>query len=61
VIARGATVGAEGVGSEADLVDEQVRVVAGPVRRLRVVAAGVVEVVSQTVSDAVGDAQETVE
>lgn len=46
------------MGGEADLVDEQVRVVASPVR---VVVSGGVEVVGQTARDAVGAAQEPVE
>ncbi len=54
-------VDAEGVGGEADLVDEQVCVVAGPVGGLGVVASGGVQVVGQTVGDAVGAAQEPVE
>ena len=54
-------VGAQVVGGEADLVDEQVRVVAGPVGRLGLVASGGVEVVGQLVGDAVGTAQEPVE
>ena len=53
--------GAQGVGGEADLVDEQVRVVAGPVGGLGLVASGGVQVVGQAVGDAVGAAQEPVE
>jgi hypothetical protein len=54
-------VDAEAVGSEADLVDEQVRAVAGPAGELGVVASGGVQVVGETVGDVVGVAKEPVE
>src|ERR1700752_3067701 len=53
--------GAEGMCGEAELVDEQVRVVAGPVGELGLVASGGVQVVGQTVGDVVGVAQEPIE
>src|ERR1700752_223001 len=53
--------GAEGMCGEAELGDEQGRVVAGPVGALGLVASGGVQVVGQPVGDVVGVAQEPIE
>jgi len=52
---------AQVVGGEADLVDEQVRVVAGPVGGLGPVASGGAQVVGQMAGDAVAEAHEPVD
>ena len=52
---------AQCVGGEAHEVDDQVRVVASAVLRLRAGTSGRVEVVGQTVGDAVAGTQESVE